>query len=115
MDTSKIKSGGKLRNVMLLVLSTLLGAIGQLLFKYSFQSGEFVAVLIAALAAYFISTLVYFYVLSRVHLSWAYSLGGLAYIFAVLLADFLLNESIPTLRWLGVGVIFVGVILIGLT
>ncbi|MEM3827402.1 MAG: EamA family transporter [Candidatus Micrarchaeaceae archaeon] len=105
----------KLRNVLLILLSTLLGAAGQLFFKYSFQSSEFILILFLGLVAYFTSTLIYFYVLSRTHLSWAYSLGGLAYIFAVIFADLVLNENIPLLRWIGVGVIFVGVVLIGTT
>lgn len=50
-----------------------------------------------------------------VHLSWAYSMGGLSYIFAVLLAHLALGESVPFLRWVGVLVIAVGVAMIGLS
>ncbi|MGC8478772.1 MAG: EamA family transporter [Candidatus Micrarchaeia archaeon] len=106
---------GKLSNIGFIIISTLLGAVGQLLFKYSFGSTEFAAVMSAGIIVYFISTLFYFYVLSRTHLSWAYSFGGLAYIFAVLFAAVLLNENVPLLRWIGVFTIFLGVVLIGLT
>ena len=53
----------------------------------------------------------YFYVLSRAHLTWVYGIGGLAYIFAVILANFI--ETVPLLRWVGVIVITIGVALIG--
>jgi uncharacterized membrane protein len=105
----------KIRNVLFLILSTFLGALGQLLFKYSFQVPAFILFLSLGLISYFASTIVYFYVLSRVHLSWAYSLGGLSYIFAVILAATILAESVPPLRWIGVSIIFIGVLLIGLT
>lgn len=105
----------KTLNIFLIIVSTLLGAVGQLLFKYSFGSDEFLLILFAGLLAYVVSTLFYFYVLSRVHLSWAYSFGGLAYVFAVVFAAVLLNENVPLLRWVGVAMIFIGVILIGIT
>ncbi len=107
---------GKKYNITVLFFSTLLGAIGQLLFKYSFlHSGGFAAYFSFAIIAYLASTVLYFYVLSRVHLSWAYSIGGLSYIFAVVLAAFVLGENIPLLRWIGVLVITLGVVAIGLS
>ena len=67
----------------MLFVSTMLGAVGQFFFKYSFMDvGSFVVLLMIGLLSYAISTIVYFYVLSRVHLSWAYSLGGISYVFA---------------------------------
>ena len=106
--------GEKARNLAMLFVSTMLGAVGQFFFKYSFMdAGSFVVLLMIGLLSYAISTIVYFYVLSRVHLSWAYSLGGISYVFAVLLAHFVLLEDIPPLRWVGVIVITIGVVLIG--
>ena len=106
--------GEKARNLAMLFVSTMLGAVGQFFFKYSFiDTGSFVVLLMIGLLSYAISTVVYFYVLSRVHLSWAYSLGGISYVFAVLLAHFILIEDIPLLRWVGVIVITIGVVLIG--
>ena len=106
----------KSRNLGFLAVSTLLGALGQLFFKYSFiDKPLFSEWLFVGLAAYGLSTMVYFYVLSRVHLSWAYGIGGLSYIFATIFAYFFLMESIPPLRWLGVVVITIGVAFIGLS
>jgi uncharacterized membrane protein len=104
----------KIRNVGFLVVSTLLGAVGQLLFKYSFINKPFFAeLLLSGLIVYGVSTVIYFYVLSRVHLSWAYGMGGLSYIFATIFAYFFLAENIPPLRWFGVIVIVIGAALIG--
>jgi uncharacterized membrane protein len=102
----------KTRNVAVILVSTFLGAAGQLAFKYALSMNSIYIILIG-LVLYGFSTLLYFYVLGRSHLSWAYSMGGLSYIFAVLLAPVLLNESVPPLRWAGVLVITAGVALIG--
>ena len=103
---------GKTRNILMLLLSTGLAAIGQLFFKASLAP-FLPAVFAVGFVSYIASTVVYFYVLSRAHLSWTYGLGGLSYIFTVLLAFFVLRESIPPLRWLGVLVITFGVLLVG--
>ena len=104
----------KMKYVAMLAVSTFLGALGQLMFKSAFDiTSLFAGLLIAGLVSYIFSTVFYFYVLSRTHLSWAYGIGGLSYIFTVILARFVLLENVPALRWAGVLVITAGVILIG--
>jgi uncharacterized membrane protein len=103
----------KIMNIMLLVVSTALGGIGQFLFKYSFVDHSLGLTLLAGLGAYAISTGIYFYVLSRVNLSWAYGLGGISYILAVVLASTILAEHVSMFRWTGVLVIALGVVLVG--
>ncbi len=109
----------RIENLGFLFVSTLLAASGQLLFKYGLNSTAAISTLVfwvgIGLAAYVLSTLIYLFVLSRVHLSWAYGIGGLSYIFAVVFANFVLMENVPVVRWIGVGIIFVGVALIGLS
>ena len=100
----------KKENLLLLVVSTLLGAVAQLVFKISLNSGEML-LLVLGVGIYLVSSLIYLYVISRVHLSWAYGVGGLSYIFAVLLAA-LFIEEVPVIRWVGVGIIAIGVFLI---
>ncbi|MCL5680011.1 MAG: hypothetical protein M1465_01550 [Candidatus Marsarchaeota archaeon] len=102
----------KTENITMLLGSTFLGAVGQLLFKYAL-SAHMLYIISFGIIAYFVSTLIYFYVLTRANLSWAYSVGGLSYIFAVILAASLLAESVPPLRWLGVIIITVGVVFVG--
>lgn len=109
-------ASSKMKYVGVLVLSTLLGAVGQLLFKAGLaQPSMLIPYLAGGLIAYVVSTGFYFLILSRVHLSWAYSLGGLSYIFTVIFANFILLENVPILRWVGVIVIAIGVALIGLS
>ncbi|MGC8652311.1 MAG: EamA family transporter [Candidatus Micrarchaeia archaeon] len=104
----------KIELIGVLFISTLLGAVGQLMFKYAFvDKPMLLPYFSAAVLAYLASTVFYFYVLSRVHLSWAYSIGGLSYIFTVILAATVLMEKVPLLRWIGVIVITAGVIVVG--
>ena len=105
----------KIAYVLLLVVSTVLGGIGQLLFKYAFLDGKIALTLGAGLGIYAISTAVYFYILSRVHLSWAYGMSSISYIVAVFLASFFLGENVSILRWGGVLVIAIGVVLVSLS
>jgi uncharacterized membrane protein len=102
-------------SVALLVVSTVLGGVGQFLFKYAFLDRMLALTLAAGLGAYAISTAIYFYVLSRVHLSWAYAITGISYIVAVVFAATLLMENVTPLRWAGVLVIAFGVVLVGIS
>jgi multidrug transporter EmrE-like cation transporter len=65
------------------------------------------------LAVFGISALFWLVVLSRVKLSVAYPIVGISYIMIVLLARFRLHEHVPTLRWIGVTVIAIGIGIIG--
>ncbi len=100
----------------MLVVSTFLGGLGQFLFKLGLSSTSilyFYVMLGLGVVSYIVSTVFYFYVLSRAHLSWVYSFGGLSYIFANIFALFFLGEIITPMRWLGVIVIAIGTAFIG--
>ena len=103
---------GRAKNLLMLFVSTGLAAVGQYFFKDSLNLFS-VPIFAIGFLAYVASTVVYFYVLSRAHLSWVYGIGGLSYIFTVVLAFFALGENVPPLRWLGVAIITFGVLLIG--
>jgi uncharacterized membrane protein len=105
----------KIVYILLLIVSTVLGGIGQFFFKYAFLDGSLALTLVAGLAIYAISTGVYFYVLSRTHLSWAYALSGISYIVAVFLAASFLGENVTLIRWAGVLVIAIGVVLVSIS
>jgi multidrug transporter EmrE-like cation transporter len=62
-----------------------------------------------------ISALFWLVVLSRVRLSVAYPLVGISYIIIVALARYVLHEPVPALRWVGVVIIAIGIIVIGLS
>jgi uncharacterized membrane protein len=105
----------KIIMILFLVVSTILGATGQFLFKYAFIDKMLILTIVGGLALYGTSTIIYFYVLSRTNLSWAYGLGGIGYIVAVIYAATLLKEDVSPLRWIGVIVIVIGVVLISLS
>ncbi|MDE1865076.1 MAG: hypothetical protein KGH94_00335 [Candidatus Micrarchaeota archaeon] len=99
--------------LLMIICAACLGATGQLLFKFGVKSGISFVYLLPGIAAYAISTAIYFVVLSRSHLSWTYGLNGVSYVLTVLLALVFLHETIPVLRWAGVAVIAIGAALVG--
>lgn len=105
----------KLLLVVVLLFSTLLGSIGQLLFKLGLTTTTILLYLLLGFLAYALSTVLYLYALGRMHLSWAYGMGGLSYVFASILALLILGEQISPLRWLGILVIAIGAALVGLS
>lgn len=54
------------------------------------------------------------YVLKKMDFSQAYPLSSLSFIFGMILAFFLFQESIPFTRWIGVVLIVVGCVLISM-
>ena len=69
-------------------------------------------IILAGVAMYIVGTLIWLVVLSRLDLSFAYPLVASTYIFTPLLANLLLHEHIPGLRWVGIIVILIGVIIV---
>ena len=122
------------KSLILVVISVLLGVLGQLLLKMGMTEvgplefeggvGGLVKVgiqvfgnlkVIGGFAAYGISSLFWIAVLSKINLSLAYPMLALNYVLVPLTARLFLGESIPSLRWLGMGVIIVGVVIISRT
>lgn len=101
--------------LMIVILSALLASFGQLLFKLGLIMQVDLFYLGAGILAYILSTFLFLYVISKVHLSWAYGVGGLSYVFASLLAFFVLSEQISSIRWIGIVIITMGVALVGLS
>jgi drug/metabolite transporter (DMT)-like permease len=62
-----------------------------------------------------LSAMVWLAVLSRTSLSFAYPFASLTYVLILLADKFVLNETIPGLRWAGVFFIMVGIVLIAQT
>jgi drug/metabolite transporter (DMT)-like permease len=62
-----------------------------------------------------LSAMVWLAVLSRTTLSFAYPFASLTYVLILLADKFVLNETIPGLRWAGVFFIMVGIVLIAQT
>lgn len=118
------------RSILLIIVAMLLGAAGQILLKMGMNLvGSLDAVNWArpldffvpvfsqplvwlGLALYGLSSLLWLVVLSRFDLSYAYPMLASMYIVLPVLSRFLLNESIPPLRWLGMVIVLVGVVLV---
>ena len=67
------------------------------------------------LVLYGISAMFWLVVLSRIPLSVAYPFVGMSYVVVVASARFALNEQVPLLRWLGVIVVAIGIVMVGLS
>ncbi|HEY2257427.1 MAG TPA: SMR family transporter [Variovorax sp.] len=68
--------------------------------------------ILGGLACYAISVVVWIVALSRVEVSIAYPMLSIGYVVNALLAWWLFGESVGLQRWLGIGVIIIGVILV---
>jgi drug/metabolite transporter (DMT)-like permease len=62
-----------------------------------------------------LSAVVWLAVLSRASLSFAYPFAALTYVLIVLFDLFVLNETVPPLRWVGVAFIVFGIFLVSRT
>jgi len=119
-----------LRVVLVIALATLSGAVGQILLRRGMQIvGPLTTYAPLELLSYFLKALtqphviggtvlsgvMYFCLLAA--LSWtdvtvAFPLTALEYGFAALLAVAILKEVVPPLRWAGIALVILGVILI---
>lgn len=106
----------------LLVLSVILGAIGQIAFKYGVMAlgtanaaGIFRYInlpLFLGSCSYGISTVIYLYVLRIAELSYAYPMISMGYALVVVASHFIFNEPISAMRILGVIIILTGIVVV---
>ena len=67
------------------------------------------------LSLFAISAVFWLVVLSRVSLSFAYPFAALTYVLILVADRFILHVRVPGLRWVGVGLIMSGIVMVGLT
>ena len=67
------------------------------------------------LALYGIGALSWIAVLRRMDLSYAYPFLALNFVLIALVSQFFLGETIPAMRWVGIGAIVVGILVIAYT
>jgi drug/metabolite transporter (DMT)-like permease len=70
---------------------------------------------IGGLAIFALSAAVWILVLSRTSLSFAYPFAALTYLIILIVDRFVLHETIPPVRWVGVGLIMAGIVLVSRT
>ncbi len=118
------------RVIIAMTVAAASAAVGQILVRRGMQQvGSLENYAPLALAGYFWNTVgnpyviagtvlnTVFYILFLAALSWSgitvvLPLTAIEYIFAALLAVVLLHEQVPTVRWIGIALVIVGVILI---
>lgn len=61
---------------------------------------------------YFIPVLIWIFLLKKVELSLLQPLFSLVYVITPILAGVFLNESVSAGRWMGIGVILIGVVIV---
>lgn len=122
-----------LRVFVVAAIGTLAGAAGQILMRRGMQAvGPLESYVLLDMLNYFWRSLCNPYVISGTVLSavlyfallaalgWtdvtvAFPLTALEYGFAAVLAVMFLKESVPVLRWVGIVLVMIGVLLIGMT
>lgn len=70
---------------------------------------------LAGIFLYFLSAVVWAYLLTRLDISFVQPILALTYVVTPILAIFLLNERVEPIRWLGIFIIIVGVIVVART
>ena len=118
--------------ILLVMLSDLIDAVSQTFLKkaVNFLDAEvnsvkkalvFVLSLVRLKLVWFsfalsiISLAIWFLVLTRAELSFAYSVDSMRYIFVALASLFFLKERIGPLRWLGIGSIVCGILIVSIS
>lgn len=109
----------------LILMNVFLLTAGQILWKLGLkQVGGFnlanaakvifSPLILAGLVLFVIATGLWFAVLSKADLSYAYPLQSTAYILGMLAAWLIFREVIPVTRWIGTGVILIGVYIVAM-
>lgn len=107
-------------NVLILVIiSTLIGAFGSILLKKGskeFNLNPFKQIknwkIILGLSLYVVSSIIYIVALKFEKLSIVYPLVSLQYVWISILAQRFLNEKMNKLKWIGITLIMLGITMI---
>ena len=116
-----------MRPILLLLLSVLSASAGQVFFKKGvLATGEvtlrtsvigelvhlvFQPVVFSGLILYVVSTILWLLALSKTTLNFAYPFTALTFILVMLSSRVIFLESIPTLRYFGIALVILGILL----
>ncbi|MBP5450553.1 MAG: hypothetical protein J6Y01_10620 [Spirochaetales bacterium] len=113
-------------NLILLILSAVFGAVGQIFLKKSAAlcagQPDFIRYFIALLCngyawggaiAYFVSLGLYMVALSKTELSVARSVSAFSYVLVILLSYFIFGDTVTPFKIAGIVLISVGIFLLG--
>lgn len=65
-----------------------------------------------SVVAFIVAVVIWLGLMNRINFGMLYPLISLSYVFGLLASKYVLNEPVPLTRWIGVGVIFIGVFLV---
>ena len=112
-------------NWALLVTGVLMSAAGGLFLKLGALKIEYdlgIASIIYKLAfnweillgvlMYFIPVLIWIFLLKKIELSYLQPLFSMVYVVTPVLAIYVLHEHVPAARWIGIGFILIGVVIV---
>ena len=127
------RKGERTMLILLIVASVMLAGVAQITLKAGvnrvteaqggelrFDAGALTAIatswlVLAGLALFGVSAVLWIFALSKASLSFAYPFAALGYVLIVGFSVFVLHESVPPLRWLGVAFICAGIVLVAQT
>jgi len=126
------KEGRPKMLIPLILVSVTLAAVAQLTLKHgmnqvrdsygvaSLNAGSLKAIASTpavwlGMVLFGVSAIVWLLVLSRASLSFAYPFAAITYILIVVFDRFILDETVPPLRWAGVALIAAGIVLVAQT
>lgn len=110
-------------NAILIALNIVLLVAGQTLWKMGIAAHPlrglgsavlalFTPYIFAGIVLYALATVVWIFLLSRLPISMLYPMQSLAYVATVVIAILFFHEHVSPVRWAGVAVILVGVVLV---
>ncbi|MFW5879271.1 MAG: hypothetical protein ACOCUV_00450 [bacterium] len=68
--------------------------------------------LLFSVIAFIVAIVIWLFLLQRIQFSLLYPLISFSYVFGLFAAKYVFNEQVPTVRWVGVFVILIGVFLV---
>ena len=97
--------------ILIMVFNSLISAGGQLFFKLGVNDRNLIIIFLG-LICYGVSLLIWLFVLSKVDLSFAYSLVALTFVFLLIFSRIFLHETISASRIFGSFLIILGIIFV---
>ncbi|MEM4703232.1 MAG: EamA family transporter [Candidatus Pacearchaeota archaeon] len=105
--------------ILLVLFCSLLGASGQLFFKLASPEFSFNPLswlknfyFLLGILFYAVATVLFVWALRHGNLSILYPIIATSYVWVTIFASLILKEPFPALKWMGIGLIIGGVILI---
>lgn len=131
-ETADEAEGSTLMLIAMILVSVTLAAVAQLTLKHGMNQvvervgavgadGRSIRAVVetpavwGGLALFALSAIVWLLVLSRAALSFAYPFAALTYVLILLFDRFALHQQVPGLRWAGVVLIGLGIVLVAQT